>query len=142
MYRTASLLLFLLFYSHQISAQGSWKTALPEVETARFRAMTQKDTLQLRTLLADELVYIHSNGLVETRADHLRSIAGGKIEYRSMNRDTVAVRRHGKIGLTNGIVRVQGALEGKPFELRLRYTAVYRYQKKRWQLLNWQSTKM
>lgn len=104
--------------------------------------MTKADTQALKQLLADDLVYIHSNALKETKADHLRSIGTGKIVYQQMDREAVSVRVYGKTALSSGTIKVKGILNGNPFELRMLYTAVYRKNKKGWQLVNWQSTRL
>src|SRR3546814_20405417 len=42
------------------------------VEAARFDAMTNNDVDALQLLLADDLHYVHSNGLVEGRSEERR----------------------------------------------------------------------
>lgn len=104
--------------------------------------MTQKDTARLKKFLADDLVYLHSNGLTETKHGHLESIGSGNITYKSMDRaPQTRVRVYGKWAITNGSVRVVGILKGNPFDVQLTYSAVYRKKKGRWQLVNWQSSR-
>lgn len=116
---------------------------IDESEDMRFNAQVKKDTVLLRRILSDDLVYIHSNALVETKSDFLHSISTGNITYYSMQPEPGrAIRNYGKTGISNGIVQVKGLIQGNPFEVRLRYTAVYVKQKKRWRLVSWQSTKI
>ncbi len=112
------------------------------VEQFRFTTMIAKDTVALRDLLADDLVYIHSNALTEDKQTHISAISTGRLVYERMNRESVTVRRTGKFALTNGIIQVNGTLAGTPFAVRLRYTAVYHKQHGKWRLRNWQSTKI
>lgn len=126
-----------------LSGQNARARDVLDTETRRFGLMTKADTFALAPLLAAELFYIHSNGLTETKAQHLSAIAAGRLVYRNMEREEVAVRFYGKkTALTNGIVKVSGILNGNAFELRLRYTALYRRQKGLWRLVNWQSTRI
>lgn len=111
-------------------------------ENRRFDAMTRSDTAALRGLLHDDLVYIHSNALIENKAQHLTAIAAGRLVYQKMTPENVKVRRYGKTALTNGTVQVKGLLNGTPFELHLTYTAIYRKKRGHWQLLSWQSTRV
>jgi hypothetical protein len=112
-------------------------------EDARFRAQVQQDTATLQLLLADDMLYIHSNGLVESKSDFLNSIKTGKIIYQSMQRDgNTQVRNYGKTSISNGIVAAKGINNGVPFDIRLRYTAVYHRKKSIWQLVSWQSTRI
>ncbi|MBL7792034.1 MAG: nuclear transport factor 2 family protein [Saprospiraceae bacterium] len=130
----------LLFFNVQLLVAQS---TISDSEDMRFNAQVKKDTVLLRRILSDDLVYIHSNALVETKSDFLHSISTGNITYNSMQPEPGrAIRNYGKTGISNGIVQVKGLIQGKPFEVRLRYTAVYVKQKKTWRLVSWQSTKI
>jgi len=130
----------LLFFNVQLLVAQS---TISDSEDMRFNAQVEKDTVLLRRILSDDLVYIHSNALEETKSDFLHSISTGNITYNSMQPEPGrAIRNYGKTGISNGIVQVKGLIQGKPFEVRLRYTAVYVKQKKTWRLVSWQSTKI
>jgi hypothetical protein len=130
----------LLFFNLQLLVAQS---TIADSEDMRFNAQVKKDTVLLRRILSDDLVYIHSNALVETKSDFLHSISTGNITYNSMQPEPGrTIRKYGKTGISNGIVQVKGLIQGKPFEVRLRYTAVYVKQKKNWRLVSWQSTKI
>lgn len=111
-------------------------------ESDRFAAMTSRDTAALRGLLHDDLIYIHSNALMESKAQHIAAIASGRLVYQKMTPENVKIRRYGKTALTDGTLQVKGLLNGTAFELRLAYTAVYRKKRGHWRLLNWQSTRI
>lgn len=140
--KNALFLVFSLFIASSTGfTQSAAGRAVLNAEARRFEAMTRSDTLALRPLLAGDLVYIHSNGLTETRSEHLQNIAAGRLVYQTMQREAVQVRLYGKTALTNGIVHVTGILNGNSFDVRLRYTAVYR-RRGHWRLANWQSTRI
>lgn len=140
--------LFLLFICLNFTStitfgQSAARDAVLELEAQRFAAMTRKDTVLLKNLLAEDLVYMHSNGLIETKPAHLMSIGSGKITYISMERvPGTRVRQYGKWCITNGAVYVKGLLNGVAFDIQLLYTAVYQKRKRKWQLVNWQSTRI
>lgn len=141
------LLFFLFIYLIQTSTsvfgQSPAEKEVLDAETLRFSAMTHKDTAFLRNLLADDLLYVHSNGLTETRTAHLNSIGSGSITYTTMEREPqFQVRLYKKWAITNGTIHVTGLLKGNSFDIRLKYSAVYRKKKKVWQLVNWQSTRI
>ncbi len=123
-------------------AQSKTDRLILSTEQQRFACMVGRDTAALRPLLADDLVYIHSNALQENKAAHLSAIATGRLVYENMQRETARVRRYGKTALTSGIVRVKGILNGTPFDIRLFYTGIYRRKNGHWQLVNWQSTRL
>lgn len=126
------------------SVKVSGKQAqIENLEKARFEAMQRKDINFLEGVLSADLVYTHSNALVETKSDFLRSIQTGKIVYERIVVDEMKVRTYGgHTAILNGIVQVKGQLAGNSFELRLRYTDVYVKQGGKWLLASWQSTKM
>jgi hypothetical protein len=111
-------------------------------EEMRFRAQVQRDTAALKKLLADDLQYIHSNALIETKAAFLESIRSGGITYQNIVPQTErTIRTYGRTALVQGTVQVNGLLQGTPFAITLLYTSVYRRQAGRWQLVAWQSTR-
>ena len=132
-------LLLLPFYG---LAQSKTDRLILATEQQRFASMVSRDTVALRPLLAEDMLYTHSNALQETKAAHLSAIATGRLVYASMLRETAQVRRYGKMALTNGIVRVTGVVNDTSFDVRLLYTAVYRRVRGQWQLVNWQSTRV
>jgi len=140
--------LFLLFICLNLTptvtlSQTLAKKSVLDTEAQRFAAMTTRDTVFLKNYLADDLVYIHSNGLTETKKAHINAISSGSIIYRTMDRAfETQVRHYGKWAIANGTVQVTGIVNNNPFEVQLRYTAVYRKKRGKWLLINWQSTRM
>ncbi len=132
--------ILLLFSLSVLNAQSKSTQKVLDTEAQRFAAMMRADTLALRPMLAEDLVYVHSNALKENKSEHLAAIASKKLVYEKMDREAANVRFYGKTALVNGIVKVQGKLKGNAFEVRLLYLAVYRKKKGAWVLINWQST--
>lgn len=127
-----------------LTATGQNQSPHPvlEFELRRFDAMMRADTQALRSMLSDDLHYVHSNALVETREDHLKAIVAQKLVYKSIKREDTRVRLYGKTALVNGTVAVEGKINANDFAVRLLYSAVYRRHGKSWQLVNWQSTRI
>ncbi len=136
------VIILLLHHSLCGFAQSGTNEKILATELRRFDAMVQKDTASLRNLLADDLIYLHSNSMKENKQEHLLAIGSGKVVYEKMNRENPKIRRYGKIAIINGIVRVKGLLNTTSFELNLAYTSIYKKHKKQWQLVNWQSTRI
>ncbi|MEK7253929.1 MAG: nuclear transport factor 2 family protein [Bacteroidota bacterium] len=133
---------FLLALLPALFSQSKFERQLEALERQRFEAMTKKDLPFLQTVLSDDLTYCHSNGLQETKTEHLKNIETGALVYKSMQPETIRVRRFGKTAMLDGIVQVKGVLKDKEFSLRLRYLDVYVKQKGRWQLAAWQSLRL
>ena len=141
-FRNLSLCFLMLLAFSTLSAQSKNAQKVLDNETRRFEAMTRADTTTLKLLLADELVYIHSNALKENKQEHLAAISSKKLVYEKMDREVATVRFYGKTALVNGTIRVRGILNNSSFEVRLLYLAVYRKKHGVWQMVHWQSTKM
>lgn len=124
-----------------LNAQTPKMQKVLAAELRRFEAMAKADTAALRPMLADDLVYVHSNALKENKLEHLSAISTKKLVYQKMDRQEAGVRIYGKTALVNGLVNVRGVLNGNPFEVRLLYLAAYRKKRGAWVLIHWQSTK-
>lgn len=115
--------------------------AISRIESKRYEAMTKADTGYLRFILSDDLVYTHSNGLVETKTDFIQSISSKKIVYKQIGVREQKIKLHQKTAIVTGVLHVSGSLNGKDFDIDLRYTNVY-IKEKEWKLLAWQSLKI
>ena len=80
--------LFAVLPARPAAAQGYPVAAVLRAESLRFGAMMQGDTVTLRQFLADELVYTHSSGLVETRPLYLSAIGSRRTVYESIAPDS------------------------------------------------------
>jgi hypothetical protein len=141
-FRSFFLSFWLLFILSTLSAQSKKAQGILDNEVRRFEAMVRADPLGLQPLLADELIYIHSNALKEIKLAHLNAISSRKLVYEKIEREAASVRIYGKTGLVNGTLKAKGILNGTAFEVRLLYIAVYRKKQSVWQLVHWQSTRM
>lgn len=137
-----SILLLLLHHFLFGFAQTGNEASVLAAEQMRFDAMVKKDTAALERMLSDDLIFIHSNSLQESKKEHLVSIGTGSINYQNMQRVSVQVRLFGKIAVTNGNLLAKGLVNQKAFDVNLTYTAIYKKKKKSWQLVNWQSTRI
>ncbi len=109
-------------------------------EDARFSAMEAGDAAAMRRWFADDLVYVHSNGLVEDRDQLITSIASRRTRYVGVTPvERKVVRLGNDFALVRGLGRFQVEAGGDAFELQLRYLAVYGRHDNIWQLRSWQS---
>jgi ketosteroid isomerase-like protein len=68
------------------------------------QAMLKKDGPSLEKLLSDDLVYIHSGGQQETKAQFVKAIATGKSIVERLDYFNPQVRVFGNTALVNGAV--------------------------------------
>jgi ketosteroid isomerase-like protein len=62
--------------------------------------MVKSDPTSVAKLLADDLVYFHSNGTVETKAEVLKGITG-QVKYTAITYETTKIRQYGNTIITN-----------------------------------------
>jgi len=117
--------------------------SLKEAELNRFKVMVAKDKAGLESVLHKDLVYFHSSGVQDSKETYIASILTGKSSYLSITPEEMQQRVYGKTGINTGIILIQQqAVDGKLAPLRLRFTDVFVYADKRWQMVSWQSTKL
>lgn len=114
-----------------------------EHEDARFAAMVAADAAAMGSWFAEDLLYVHSTGLVEDRLQLIDSIASGRAKYVAVTpADREVVRLAADAALVRGRGRFQVAANGVPLDLQIRYLAVYELQDGRWRLRSWQSLRV
>jgi hypothetical protein len=136
-------LLFMIQISMFCSAQSALKTKVLDTEKERFAALVTKNYAALEKTLSDELVYIHSNGSMDTKASFIQSLKDGTRSYDDIKIEKADVRiYHRKTGIITGeCTYFRKTKEGSDNNLLLRYTSVYVKKKKQWQQVSWQSFK-
>ncbi|MBI1228201.1 MAG: DUF4440 domain-containing protein [Bacteroidetes bacterium] len=137
-----AILYLLLLAAMPAFSQSKKQVEIEVLEHQRFEAMTTKNIDFLKNVLADDLSYTHSNGLVEDKTTHLENIRTGKLQYRSIQPEGMKLRFHRRSVIGTGIVNVTGILNEKEFTIKLRYTDVYVKEKGKWRLVAWQSLKL
>lgn len=135
------LILIVLLAPMLVFAQN--EESLKEAELNRFKVMVAKDIPGLQAVLHKDLVYFHSSGAQDTKESYIASIASGKSSYVMITPEEMQHRVYGKTGINTGIVSIlQQAADGAQTTIRLRFTDVFVYADKRWQMVSWQSTKL
>ncbi len=111
------------------------------VEAKRYEAMIAADRTALAPMLAEELVYIHSNGILENKIEFLDAVQAGDIKYLSIVPSETKIRDHGRWAVLTGLIDMTVHTSGKKQSATLLYTAIYERIDRRWQLISWQSTR-
>ena len=144
-------LLFVTFLllAVQCVAQSPRHNLLKSLDKQRFTAQIQKDSLALNRLLADDLLYTHSSGIVETKREFIRSITTARWNYQTIDTDSVTVRFYGPVAILTGRARVTLLINSQPTPLTMVYTDVWHEQpagrgagSPRWQLVSWAASRL
>ena len=112
-------------------------------ERALYRAMIDKDFDALREMLAEDLVYVHSTAVAESRDQYLAGVAAGSYEYESVESRDTRVRIDERTAIIDGIVDMRVGETGRPKDLlHLLFALVWVKAGARWRLYYRQATRM
>ena len=145
MKRFLPILTLLLLLPHAVLGQAP-KTAgqqqLLAIENERVRALVANDFAALEQILADDLIYTHSTGVTESKAEYLGQLRSGQLKYHAMDHESVTVRLYGAAAVLTGRTKVRSVSKGQELRNDLKFTIVYAKQKGRWRMVAWQSTRV
>jgi len=101
-----------------------------------------KDSVTLSNLLADDVSYGHTNGIIQTKAQLIRSVVGGEQDYKSIEPSEMKVRVYENTGVVTMNSKVIMNYQGKPLEMNMFVTLVWIKNKNDWNLVARQSVKL
>ncbi len=102
--------------------------------------MIDDDFATLEAILADDLTYGHSSGVVDTKAAYLETLRSGKTKYLTFDRAPSVVRVYGDTAIITGTATL--SLRGQAAPFTLRYTLAYVMREGQWRMVAWQSTRL
>jgi hypothetical protein len=138
----AAILTLWVLKSYVALSQNSAENAVADIEKQRFAALVSKDYTYLEKVLAGDLFYCHSNGLIDNKASFIQSIKEGKLTYLEMNPEELKVRIYGKTAVITGLCAAKVLSNGQQLNTRFRFTDVYVKSKAGWQMVSWQSLRV
>jgi hypothetical protein len=111
------------------------------LDDQRMRAMLTVDTATLEAVLSPDLSYTHSDGRTDTRDSYIEALNAGTLNYRRLERETVAATLHGEVALLQGHFRIHALDQGQEKAIRIHYLANWTSDAENgWRLLAWAST--
>ena len=123
-------------------AQGSpAASAVLATERRWADALVKGDVEALTRLYADDLVYVHSGGNVETKAEFLDRVRKGGLQYQKLELVDPRVRVYGEAAVVNGAFDVRVIVNGQPMNHRVIYVHVYARKDGDWRLVAHQTTR-
>lgn len=105
-------------------------------------AVEANDFSKIESCLADDLIYAHSTGAVETKSEYMARLRKGAQKYDAIRYEKTAVRVHGDTAVAHSHVRMTGTSDGAPFDNRLMMMHVWVKRGERWQLVAHQTTQL
>jgi hypothetical protein len=105
------------------------------------QALVKKNTVSINQQTDKALSYGHSNGWVETKADMIRNIETGYLNYQEFKEDSVSIRTNGNMANARFIADIKVALNGNVGNYHLKVLEVWVKKGKRWILFSRQAVK-
>lgn len=103
-------------------------------ETRRFAAIVRADAAELRECLAEDMVYVHSNAVVEDRETYIAKLVSGEYKYLGFKTGARKFRRLGDAVACIGDLEIQGVAGAVPIVV----TTVYE-RRGPWKMVLWHS---
>lgn len=113
---------------------------LLRLDEERSRAMLAADAATLERLMADEIVYTHSSGRLDSKRSFITSLTGGAVKYRRIDRKEAKATLRDGFAVLTGAVEIDVETGGRLLNLNLRFLNVWERTPKGWQQIAWQST--
>lgn len=113
-----------------------------QAEDARHKAQLSNDFVAMDKLFSPELVYIHSNAELDSKASFIESMHSGAVKYKAMRHSDVTVRNFGCIAIINGVGNYDVLFKGNDLKVALRFTSIWQKTNDGLQFVSWQSTRI
>lgn len=119
---------------------------ITQLERQRFDAQISQDLPALEAILADDLIYTHSNGHQDSKTSYIASVKSGQSRYDAVDFEDLTVRPYNddQAAVVNGTVRINigpGA-DGQAVFIRIKYAVVYiKTAAQSWQMVLWHAQK-
>ena len=113
-----------------------------QVEARWARALVAADLEALDAIYADDLVYIHSNGSIETKQQFLDSIATGRLRFRTVTLRDSQVRLYGNSAVVSALYDLGLEVGGGSVTMSIQYMTVYVGEPGAWRIVAQQTTRL
>jgi len=115
---------------------------LQAAENAWISAIKAHDAAALDRVLNDDLVYVHSGGVIDTKAQYIAKVTSGKQVYKSVEQFKMKIRVDGTLGTTHCWARMQGINAAGNFDDKLVIAHIWVKTPTGWRLAAHQTTKV
>ncbi len=111
------------------------------LERDRYDAMERADISALDAVLAEELIFTHASGKIDSKETFLKALASGGLDYRAIRTEDLEVRSYGALAVITGKSILDINVRGDARYLVLRFTSVWVQKPTGWQIVAYQSTR-
>lgn len=101
-----------------------------------------RDVKALEKIVADDLIYAHSTGIIDTKQTYLAKIGEGRQVYTKVEHQKIETRLHGSSAITHCIMRMMGTNPAGPFDDKVMMMHVWVKKGAHWVLAAHQTTRI
>ena len=105
-------------------------------------AIVKSDTATLERLLADDLVYAHATGIIDSKSSYIAKIKARRQVYKSFEQRNPIVNIYRDAAVTFSHVRVTGTNQAGAFDDKIMLIHFWVKQNNAWRLAAHQTTKV
>ena len=111
-------------------------------EDDRIGAYLSGNVAPLQKIFADEMEYVHSSGISDTKAKVIESFTSGDLKISKFDREGEKIQQIGSVVVATAVAHVELTAKGKEAKFSLRYAAVYAKRAGVWQIFFYQGTRL
>ena len=105
------------------------------------KALVDNNTVSVNQQTDKALSYGHSNGWIETKADMIKNLETGYMNYNSIKEDSIQVMMNGTMANVRFVADINATLNGNTNSFRLKVLEVWVKKGKRWLLFGRQAVR-
>jgi Domain of unknown function (DUF4440) len=135
-----TLFLFVLFFT-STALQGQDTLGVKQAIDRLEKALVEKDSAEVNSLLHKKALFGHSNGWVQNKEEVIRDMNSGYLRYIVIDRQSISIKVDGKFAVLKEWMEVTGNKDGTDFKTKLFVLQQWIRTKSGWQLWIRQSAK-
>ena len=137
------ILLLILPFALSIKAQtdDAKMQVLMKMQTLK-NALLSKDSAALSVLLADDVTYGHSTGVIQTKSQLIHSALNGEQDYKSIEPSDINIRIYDNTGVVTVKLKINVVNNGKPLDVNLTAVLIWIKMNDDWKLVARQAVKL
>lgn len=139
------IFLLLCTFSIAINAQGNEQQTKMKIMMKMMNlknALLSKDSIALTSLLANDVTYGHTNGLIQTKQQIIRSVMSGDQDYKKIDPINMDIRVFDNTAIVTMSSIVNMNYQNKPLDFKMYVTLVWINDQGEWKLEARQSVKI
>jgi len=144
MQKNIFLILFIIFFAINVKAQEAndpKMQVMMKMQDLR-NALLSKDSVSLSALLADDVSYGHSTGIIQTKAQLIKDVMSGFQDYKSIEPSDLNIRVYDNAAVAVLKLKTNLIANGNPMDLNLNATLTWVKINNAWKLVARQAVKL